>query len=99
MSYGFSAAVTPGPSHQDGGQQLYAAMDEAQQQAGEWGPETRHQASAAVNAAIALWTSGALGDLPLEVAISGHANPHHQHTPETPSEGVSITVRQIPTAL
>lgn len=96
MSYQFSAVVPLGRDHPTAGASLYRAMEEAQQQAGEWGPETRHQAAAAVNAAISLCSSGGLGTLPLEVSISGHANPEHRHTPETGSEGVSITVRQIP---
>lgn len=91
MSWSFSTVVEAGHGETGSTGQLEAAMLEAQRQAGEWGLQTRHQAQAAVNAAIMLASSGALGTGSVDVTCYGHANPDH-HDPESGPED-SITVR------
>lgn len=95
MSWSFGAYLheTKGPA--DVGPALEAAMLDAQQQAGEWGPETRHQAQAAVNAALQLIDSGALGAGDYAVYLSGHANPGHQLFPGGPGDSCAVTVERI----
>lgn len=90
MSWSFNAVVPAGASETEAAERLEAAMREAQQQAGEWGPETRHQAQVAVNLGAKLAASGALGTGDLVVALSGHANPGHEPTGYEAGDSLTI---------
>ena len=95
MSWSFGAVILGYSGDPTFGEPLEAAMMEAQQQAGEWGPETRHQAQVALDAALEIAASGALGHRPLHVYCCGHAEPEHgAHTGST-NDSLQVTLRQV----
>ena len=94
MSWSISAVIPAGSDEVAAARVLDAAALDAQQQAGEWGPETRHQVQSAVDAAAKIAGSGALGHLDLLVALSGHANAGHDPHNGFSLDTVSINLHQ-----
>ncbi len=95
MSWSFDVVVHAGGGDLTGGEVMESTMRDVQQQAGEWGPETRHQAQAAVNAALQLLASGALGRGNCLVGLSGHANPGHDPAGNSATDHIFVRIQRL----
>lgn len=83
-----AATIERGAREQYNAQQLVTAATEDERAA------TDEQFEAALHAAQSILASGAVGDTPVSVTMSGHANPGHHKREGWANDQITISIQQ-----